>query len=374
VRKVLLILGVVVATVGVLAGAWWGGLQGSDRLWPVTWVVWAPVGAMILWKRPGNGVGRTMLGIGLGWGISFLFLAVAFSSLASLEVRVWAELANTVVGVLPWLGIIWLLLVFPSGKLSRGWHRLAGVGVGLLGAMAVFAFAFTPTPMEATGQPSPLSLRWSSGFSEWFVGEDGFLVVLVVTGLAVLSLAARFRASNGVERHQYRWLLFGAVIFLIITGLGQFLPDENSGMYLWLLGGSAIPLAVGVAVTRYRLFEIDRLLSRTVTYTVVVGVLASLFALVAIGIPNWIPGMSESPLLVAGATLAVAALFSPLRRRMQMAVDRRFNRSRYNAEKVMAAFAGTLREELEVAGIAGGWAQVVSETMEPVSVGIWVRS
>jgi hypothetical protein len=369
-----LILGVVVATVGVLAGAWWGGLQGSDRLWPVTWVVWAPVGAMILWKRPGNGVGRTMLGIGLGWGISFLFLAVAFSSLASLEVRVWAELANTVVGVLPWLGIIWLLLVFPSGKLARGWHRIAGAGVGLLSAMAVFAFAFTPTPMEATGQPSPLSLRWSSGFSEWFVGEDGFLVVLVVTGLAVISLAARFRASNGVERHQYRWLLFGAVIFLIITGLGQFLPDENSGMYLWLLGGSAIPLAVGVAVTRYRLFEIDRLLSRTVTYTVVVGVLASLFALVAIGIPNWIPGMSESPLLVAGATLAVAALFSPLRRRMQMAVDRRFNRSRYNAEKVMAAFAGTLREELEVAGIAGGWAQVVSETMEPVSVGIWVRS
>lgn len=372
-RKAILIAAVVVSTAGLVAGAIWGGLEGGDRLWPLTWVVWAPVGAMILWKRPGNGVGRTMLGIGLGWGISFLSLVIAYSSPASLEVRVWAEMVNAIFGVLPWLGIIWLLLVFPTGRLEGRLERVAAMALGVLAIFGVFSFAVSPEPMEVTGLPSPLTADLLSELTSWFV-DGGFILVLVVTLAAIVSLARRWRRSSGVERHQYRWLVLGGAVFLFILTIANFLPEDNVAMYLWVVGGMAIPVAVGVAVSRYRLFEIDRLLSRTISHAVVVGLLASLFALVAVGVPNWIPVVDDSPALVAVATLGVAALFNPLRRRVQKGVDRRFNRSRYNAEKVMAAFAGTLQEELDVAGIAGGWAQVISETMEPVSVGIWVRS
>jgi hypothetical protein len=372
-RRALLVTGVVVSTVGVVAGAVWGGLEGGDRFWPVTWVSWAPVGALILWKRPGNGVGRAMLGVGVAFGLSFLLLALAYSP-APLEIRVWLELANALLGALPWLGIMWLLVVFPTGRLAGSWERIVGIGIGLLGLLAVVAFVFSPVPMEATGKPSPVSTDWAADATGWFVGEGGFGIVIAVVASAIVSLTRRFRESTGIERHQYRWLLFGALVFLVILALGQIFPEDGIGMYLWLLAGSAMPVSVGVAVTRYRLFEIDRLLSRTVSYTVVVGLLASLFALVVVGIPNWIPGVDDEPLLVAAATLAVAALFNPVRRRVQIAVDRRFNRSRYDAERVMDEFAGRLREQLETDGIADGWAHVVSETMQPVSVGIWVRS
>jgi hypothetical protein len=371
-RRILLITAVVFAIAGMLAGAIWGGL-GPDWGWPVTWVVWAPVGALILWKRPGNGVGLTMLGIGLVWGISFLGLALAHSAPAPLDLRVWFELVSTVLGALPWLGIIWLLLVFPMGRLRGRLERVAGGALILLAATAIFSFAVSPEHMEATGLPSPLTADWLTDMTSWFV-EGGFVLVVVVMLAAVVSLVRRWQRSTGVERHQYRWLVLGAVVFLAILGMAQVVPLDSPAVFLWVIAAVAIPVCVGVAVTRYRLFEIDRLLSRTVTYAVVVGLLLSLFALVVVGMPNWIPGVDGSPLLVAAATLAVAALFNPIRRRVQTAVDRRFNRSRYDAERVMDEFAGRLQEELDAGGIAHGWASVVAETMQPASVGIWVRS
>ncbi len=373
VRKAVLIAAVVVSIAGVVAGAIWGGLEGGDRLWPVTWVVWAPVGALILWKRPGNGVGSAMLGIGVAWGVSFFCLVFAFSPVGSLEVRVWAELINVVLGVFPWLGIIWMLLIFPSGRVEGRLDRYMAIALGVLGAIAVFSFLVTPEPMDATGLPSPLATDWLANTTTWFV-NGGFGLVLVVTLGAVASLVRRWKRSRGVERHQYRWLVLGGLVFLVITALGNVLPEDHAAVYLWVMGGMAIPITVGVAVSRYRLFEIDRLLSRTVSYAIVVGLLAALFGLVVVGMPNWIPGVGESPALVAAATLSVAAIFDPLRRRVQTVVDRRFNRSRYDAERVMDEFAGRLREQLDVGGIADGWSSVVSETMQPVSVGIWVRS
>jgi hypothetical protein len=370
-RRALLIAAVVFSTLGVVAGAIWAGLEGGDRLWPVTWIVWAPIGALILWKRPGNGVGIAMLGIGVAWGIGFLCLVFAFST-APLQVRVWAELMNVLFGVFPWLGIIWMLLIFPSGHLEGRLERYTAIALAVLCAIAVFSFLFSLEPMEATGLPSPLAIDWLSEVTSWFV-TAGFVSVLIVTLVAIVSMTRRWRRSSGVERHQYRWLLLGAAIFLVILSMGNVLPEDNEAMYLWVAGGMAIPVSVGIAVTRYRLFEIDRLLSRTVAYTLIVGLLAALFALVVVGMPNWIPGVDDSPLLVAAATLGVAALFNPVRRRVQLAVDRRFNRSRYDAERVMDEFVGRLREQLDAGGIADGWTRVVSETMQPTSVGIWFR-
>ncbi len=367
-RKALLVAAVALSTVGVVAAALWGGLEGGDRLWPVTWVVWAPVGALILWKRPGNGVGATMLGIGLTWGICFLCLAFAHVSSGPLVIRVWVELVNVLLGVIPWLGIIWLLLIYPSGRLKGRLERVTAVALGVLGAVALFAFLVSSEPMETTGMPSPLATDWLSGVVLWFV-TGGFVLVLGVTLVAMISLGRRWRASDGVERHQYRWLLLGAMVFVGILAMGNFLPEDNAAIYLWVVGGVAIPVSVGIAVTRYRLFEIDRIISRTVTYALVVGFLG----LAVAGVAAIAGSQFETPWVVAATTLGLAALFNPVRRRVQVWVDRRFNRSKYDAERVVSEFAGSLHDRVDAEDVVQGWLGVVDSTLQPASVGVWVR-
>lgn len=145
-------------------------------------------------------------------------------------------------------------------------------------------------------------------------------------------------------------------------------------MVLLGLGGVTLPIAIVLAISRYRLYEIDRIVSRTLAYLLVVAVLVILFALGVVAIPNLVIGTgSAPPLVVAASTLAVAALFNPIRRRALRWVDRRFNRSRYDAARVMSAFGETLRHQVDSNGLVEGWVSVVSDTMQPSSVGVWVR-
>lgn len=369
VSRVLLVVAVVLATLGVLAGVVFGGLEPGDELWPVGWVIWAPVGALILGRRPGNGVGATMLAIGLCWGLGFFAVALA-ESMAPIGVRVWAELMSLLLGVFPWLGIIWLLLVFPTGRLRGRLERITGLGLLALAVMGVVSFAVSPEPMEATGVQSPLAVSSMEFLTTWFVSESGFFVVIVVIGASIVSLALRWRASSGIERHQYRWLLLGALVFASILGIGQVVPDDSFAGYVWVVAGTAIPVSVGIAVSRYRLYDIDRIISRTVTYALVVGLLAGGVA----GVSTLAGTRFSQPLIVAATTLGVAATFNPLRRRVQTWVDRRFNRSRYDAERVIDQFAGSMRERVDPDGVVDGWVGVVSDTMQPSSVGVWVRS
>lgn len=372
-RTALVIGAAAVATLGVVAGVFLTGLEGGDMLWPLVWVVWAPVGAFILIRRPGNGVGLSMLVTGLLWGCGFLALAVAVSGVP-LQLRVWADLASSLLGVVSWLGIVWLLLVFPSGQLEGLLARVTAVGFMVLGLFAMYAFAFSDEPLDGTGYSSPLATEDPGGLTSWLVSHQGFLVVIGLVALAITSVTRRWYRSNGVERHQYRWLLLGAVIFLGTLTAGQFIPDDNSVLLLWLIGGSAIPISVGVAVTRYRLYEIDRIISRTLTYAIVVVLLGGVFALGVVAIPNLFIGpTSAPPLVVAASTLAVAALFNPLRRWVLSWVERRFNRSRYDAERVMNELSLSLRDELDDDAVLAGWQQVVSQTMHPSSLGVWVR-
>lgn len=358
---------VLIATAGIIAGGLFGGLEGGDALWPLSWIVWAPVGGLILRKRPGNGVGLAMLSIGVAWGISFAFLAVAASS-APLEIRAWAEVVGAAFGVIPWLGILWLLLVFPAGDLAGRLERITGLGLVVVAAFGTLSFVVSPAPMETTGMPSPLSMPSMENLTAWFV-EDGFVVVIVLLVLSIVALTRRWRSSAGVERHQYRWLLLGGLVFLLILGVTQFVPDDSNALFVWLVAGSAIPVSVGVAVSRYRLFEIDRIISRTLSYAIVVGLLAGVVATLA----TLVSTRFSDPLVVAGTTLAVATAFNPLRRRVQRLVDRRFNRSRYDAERIVGDFTVTLRDRVDPDGIVEGWLDVVADTMEPVVVGVWVR-
>jgi hypothetical protein len=225
--------------------------------------------------------------------------------------------------------------------------------------------------MEETGLPSPLAVPALEEVAGVITADPSFLFVIGFTLAAIVLVIGRWRRSEGVERLQFRWLLVGAVAFMLIMGIGQVVPEGNDGELLWLLGGSAIPGAIGIAVLRYRLFEIDRIISRTVSYTVLVGLLAAVYVGGVTGLTFLLPDQSQ--LVVAATTLTVAALFNPVRRRVQDLVDRRFNRSRYDTQRVMDGFAGSLRDRVDSSEVVEGWVGVVAETMQPAAVGVWVR-
>jgi hypothetical protein len=169
-----------------------------------------------------------------------------------------------------------------------------------------------------------------------------------------------------------KWLVLAFAVFLVgvIAEFGGFQYSLVATVFL-PAGLFLIPVAIFVAVTRYRLYEIDRILSRTVTYAVVIALLAAVYFGAIAALTAFLP--SDSPLAVAASTLAAAALFSPIRRRVQSWVDRHFNRSRYDAQRVMADFSDSLRMDVDQDYLVDGWVGVVSETMYPSSAGVWVR-
>jgi hypothetical protein len=363
-------LALLVSTGGIVAGAMGPALEAGDRLWPTVWLLWGVVGYLILIKRPGNGVGVAALTVGVTWGVGFGMLTLS-AVYPGASFAVWAEMINVILGVVPWLAIVWLLLVFPSGTLAGKGERLVAIALVVIGVVITLGFTLSPEPMETTGQPSPLAIPAFGDLAAVITSDESFWALVVLVFATLLLIVLRWRRSEGVERLQHRWLAMGTLAFLLSVSAGQLAGDDTPGELVWFLGGAAIPVSIGIAILRYRLFEIDRLISRTVSYVIVVGVLAAVFAGVVALAGSYLE--TESDFVVASSTLAVAALFNPLRRRVQSAVDRRFNRSRYDAERIIAGFTGTLRDEVDPIRVIEGWVGVASDTMQPASAGVWVR-
>lgn len=368
-RRILIVTAVVVATTGTIAYLVLAPIPMNERWFALAWMAWAPVGALILWRRPGNEVALALLWIGLSWGIAFWSTILSMTD-APLTVRVWSDLVGVIMGIVPWLGIVWLVLVFPSGRLEGRLERVTATLLVVVGAIAIVSFMVTTESMDGpTGMPSPLASPTLERAVSWLVGDSGFWIVVALVAVAILSMARRWVKSSGVERHQYRWLLLGAIVFAAVLAMGQIAPEGDDGLALWILAGWSIPLVVGVAVTRYRLYDIDRIISRTVTYGLVVGLLVVVVA----GLAALAGAQFQESWVVAATTLGVAAVFNPLRRRIQGLVDRRFNRSRYDAERVVEDFAASLRDGIDPDRVVDGWLNVVTETMQPAGIGVWVR-
>jgi hypothetical protein len=199
-----------------------------------------------------------------------------------------------------------------------------------------------------------------------------FLVVILPVGAAV-SLIMRYRRSSLVIQTQIRWIIYGSVVAAVAFPLGVwFLADSSFADVLFTVSLLVVPITITLAITRYRLFEIDRLISRTVSYALVVGFLGLVFATGVVWIPAAL-GLAETPLIVAASTLAVAALFNPLRTRIQRIVDRRFNRSQYRAEQVAELFADQLRHTMTVPQLSTALIETVDTYLEPTSSAIWLR-
>jgi hypothetical protein len=201
-----------------------------------------------------------------------------------------------------------------------------------------------------------------------------FLGIPVAAVAAVVAMVVRFRRARGVERQQLKWLAYaGGVVVLASaaedTWLGGW-PTAAATVLLW-----AIPAAIGIALLRYRLYDIDRLINRTLVYGVLTAILGFIYAGVVVLLGQLFGGVTNDPpsWVVAGATLAVAVLFQPARRRVQQVVDRRFNRRRYDAARTIEAFSVRLRDQVDLGTLTAELLAVVNQTVEPTAVSLWLR-
>ena len=329
------------------------------------------VGAILTVKVPSNSIGLLSLLAGSAWVLYLFGRGYATLSLESadpLPLSYFFGWVGSWTGAFFLIGVSLVILCFPTGK-PVGWWRVFGLGP-LIGAVSTMigAVLIWGLPLETLVDDELLSLT-----PRYPLIDAGFIFGFVSVIPATLSVVARYRRSGTVERQQIKWLLTATSLLAVAYVVGAMSDDSNETVW-WVisLAVAAIPISILFAVLRYRLYDIDRILSRTVSYVVVIGILAGVYLLALTAMTNFLP--SDSSLSVAASTLAVAALFNPLRRRVQAGVERRFNRSRYDAQKVVERFSGSLRQDLDPDTVVTGWVGVVSETMQPVSAAVWIRN
>lgn len=355
-----------------LAGLAFGAFMIADGWWALSWVGYTVVGGVVLMKRAGNTIGRLLLAVGLCWSINFaiFFLLDRFPPAAN---AVWLEMTSSVLGYTAWILVVMIPVLFPTGNPSDRLTRVLRRSLMFVLLAVVAAELVSDAPKELTGQVSPLAVPALTGFSG-FMLDQGFFVIPLLLLTSLISLVVRWRRAVGAERLQYRWFV-GSLVFVILSLLvTQLIPEDDfiATQIVFSLCMNLIPVAIGVAVLRYRLYEIDRIVSRTVGYALVIGILGLVYGAGAVWLPSLFVG-EQPDLFVAGATLLAAASFSPLRKRVLGWIDRRFYRSRYDAEKLMADFSQEVGNQVDVDRLAGEWISVVARTMQPSSAGVWVR-
>ena len=338
----------------------------------------ATVGAVLATRRPRHPVGWLLLALGL---------SVSASGLGDVYVR-YGLLARP--GTLPAAGYLapFLPLTFPLGFLVctgfvllltptgsppsprwRWWARTAAVAPVIAALSLVFGPGVAAPPYPPVA--SPLAIDALAGPLE-VAGALTFLIIVLAVLVGAGSLVLRFRASRGVERQQLRWVALAAAqaplvaLAILVRGDSASLFVGAVGIYLALLS-----MAIGAAILRYRLYDLDRIISRTLAYGLLTLLLGGSYAVVVVGLGQLLG--RDSSLVVAAATLAVAALFQPARRRTQVVVDRRFNRHKYNAAKTIEAFSARLRDELELDTLSAELLAVADQTMQPTTASLWLR-
>jgi hypothetical protein len=350
------------------------------------------VGTLIVTRRPGNRIGWLFCAIGLP--VLFGSFATQYAVAALLAHRPALPAGQALAWLAGWTSVVgvslffYLLVLFPDGHLpSRRWRPVAWLYGGAV-AVGLATAALQPgTTIVFIGDLGPIRnpLGWQQAAAVLgVVNGASRLVTTVLLPVGAVGLGLRLRRSRGVGRQQLKWLAYaGAVLAsaILAEGLVQWLGRDRGalgavlGVVLILGGMLGVPVAAGVAILRYRLYDIDRLINRTVVYGLLTALLGAVYAGVVLALGQLFGGIGAQPpsWAVAGATLAVAALFQPARRRIQQAVDLRFNRRRYNAANTIAAFSTRLRDELDLATLSTELLAVVDQTMQPTSASLWLR-
>ncbi len=336
------------------------------------------VGFVLASRRPGNRVGWILLGSGLVLGLGFFCerygqrgLVAAPGSLPAARAAAW--FLNWAWAI-PAAGLAFTLLLFPTGRLrSRRWRPVAWF------VAAVFT-------LYAAAQVARACRVWADPYTAlsdgWYPGSHTAAVILVPAALlaGAAAVAARFARSTGEERLQLKWFVTAALLVVAAISPLSLAPQIGLSQAAASAAVSVLKVAFGlalvctyaaiaVAVLKYRLYDIDRVISRTLAYAIVTGVLAGLYAGLVL-FATQVFGV-HPPVAVAAAPLAAAALFSPVRHRVQRRVDRRFNRARYDADQTVAAFAARLKDAVDLDTVCEDLARVVQAALEPAHVSVW---
>jgi hypothetical protein len=347
------------------------------------------VGLLIATRQPQNPIGWIMLVAGFALGANLLTSTYVELSLAQPQGRLpgtqwvaWFAQWNWVVGFAP--ALTFLLLLFPNGRLpSRRWHPAGWLTVAAMVALGS-GMAFTPGSfVDYPEVTNPLGIALFGG-SVLEDGGVGWLLLPASVVLSASSIVVRFRRATGEERQQIKWFAlagaFAAGGWVAIT-LAYATDDGTENLLmvatqlLQLLSFLGLPLAVGIAVLKYRLYDIDLLINRTLVYGSLTATLVTLY-FGGIILLQWLFVIltgQESTLAVVASTLVIAALFNPLRRRIQSFIDRRFYRRKYDVRKTLEAFSAQLREETDLNALSDDLVGVVRETMQPAHVSLWLR-
>jgi hypothetical protein len=336
------------------------------------------VGAVIVSRRPGNVIGW------LCWGIGLAQILAGFGGRSAQSVLAedssygpgWVVLyeLGELCWELSWALLAVLVLLFPTGRLpSRRWRPVAWAAGAVL-VLAALSSPFLPGPPADGLRPNPIAIPALAGVLRLAYNTAGAFLFGVILATLV-SLIVRFRRATGSERQQLKWFAYGTALLLLLPAAGAVdAISSTAGNLVAAVIVSALPVTIGIAVLRYRLYDIDRLVNRTVVYGLLTVLLAGVYAGLVFALSQLLnPADQQSALAVAASTLVVAALFQPARRRIQGLVDRRFNRRRYDAARTVAAFSARLRDQIELATLSTELLAVVDQTMQPTQASLWLR-
>jgi hypothetical protein len=337
---------------------------------------YATIGLVLTLRRPANPIGWLYAAAGLVWSLAIPWEPWLDQLIAEHRPLPLAAQVAAVYGELNWapatvLGVTLPALLVPDGRLrSRRWRPVAALGIAAA-ALVVVGVGLAPARLEDTSIANRFGLAGPAGAVADVLVAAGTLLWGATMVASLACVVVRLRSAGGVERQQLRWVAAGAVAAVAGLLAGAALPQRtvlSSILYAMVL---CIPLAVAVAVLRYRLWDLERLVSRTVTYAVVTALLVVPYLLIVPAAGRLVQGAGS--LAVAAATLAAAAAFAPLRRRVQGLVDRRFNRRRYNAARTVEGFAARLRDQVDLDALRAELLAVVDHTMQPVGASLWLR-
>jgi hypothetical protein len=344
----------------------------------------ATVGAILVIRLPRNLIGWLLLACGFLIAASLGFPGLADYGLnvhpGSVPGAIWLAVLSGLTWVPFSVGLgFYLPLLYPSGHLlSPRWRPVAFLGiVAIVFSTVQNALApFTPGAFPPADQ-NPLAIGGPVGDLASHLGAASTVIGVFALPLAAVSLVIRYRRASGIERQQLRWLAAVGIIVgpaLVVAITAGSTEVGNAAWLIVLVGFALLPVTVGIAILRYRLYDIDRLISRSIAYGVLTAIVGSLFiGFILVFQAVLAPVTQSNELAVAGSTLLAAALFQPIRRHVQRLVDRRFNRIRYDAERTVAAFAGRLRDQVDLEQLRAEILATVSAAVEPSSASIWLR-
>ena len=383
---------------GIVASALAKPQHTADDLIAITFGAWGLVGALVAWRRPGNALGWMFLAIGALSGVAGVAGVLTSQPGATVRPAAWYVVLAAWYQQWFWfptfaMSTVLTVLLFPDGLPSRRWRPVLWTTIGSIAVLTTLA-AFDPTLSSAatTGHPAPPPLPnplASPGLPVLGQGMSSPLFLLAYVTLfgcgvaAVVSAVLRYRRSRGVERLQLRWFVFAVAVSLVtlvvVVAAGVVNSQANDGGWVSFavdavlnLALAFVPVSCGIAILRYHLYDIDRLVSRTTSYALVTALVLVVYATVVTLVPRLVP--NSSSVAVAVGTLLAAAVARPALRRVQAAVDRRFNRARVDAQQAVDAFGERLRDEVDTNNVRTDLIVAVDRTLQPATIRLWLRT